>query len=71
MTGLIDIKHNVNSLKEFARLNNEAIEEEEEAKKIDWAWRLEKDISIAKPWTQEAKNFLGNVTAIMIMRYDE
>ena len=37
MTGLIDIKHNVNSLKEFARLNNEAIEEEEEVKKIDWA----------------------------------
>lgn len=61
LIGLVAIKDKVHSLKQYALMNNEDPEKEPDDLQFKGEKLLECKVKIAKPRTQEAKNFLGNV----------
>ena len=71
MTGLVVIKDQVHTLKQFAILNSEDPDKEDDEETKKKPKKLECKVEIAKPRTQEARNFLGNVREILHLRYEE
>ena len=71
MTGLIVIKDKVHTLKQYAVQNSEDPDKEPDDELFKAPKRLECKVEVAKPRTQEAWNFIGNVREILHLRYVE
>ena len=71
LTGLTVIKDKVHILKQYATLNKEDPDLVPEEPLFKESKKLESKVSIAKPRTQEARNFLGNLREILYLRYVE
>jgi hypothetical protein len=71
LVGLTVIWEKVHVLKNYAQINNEDPDADEDANLFNWKQEQVKEPPIAKPRTQESKNFLANVREILHLWYEE